>query len=136
MVLQVAVQDIGQVTDIRARQPLVGVRSQVIGPFLTYLAYRVASLLPAATSSGLHAGLGGQLAEYLDVLDVLLPPRPAVAQARVLLFHSEHPGDAHSEYGHAVKRRWLIAERTGWGKSQSENRPSGWLNDPFGRRSK
>src|SRR5215471_688888 len=64
-------------------------------------------------SSGPHVGLGGQLPEHLDVVDVLRPPWPAVAQARVLLLHGEHAGGAHGQYRHAVERPWLVAEGAG-----------------------
>ena len=61
-------------------------------------------------SSRLHAGLSGQPPEYLDVVDVLLPPRPAVAQVRVLLLHGEHASDAHGQYRRAIEYPRFIAE--------------------------
>jgi hypothetical protein len=55
---------------------------------------------------------GGQPSEYLDIADVLLSPWPAVAQARELLLHGEHAGDAHGRYRRAIERPGLVAERS------------------------
>jgi hypothetical protein len=68
----------------------------------------------AAMSSGLRVGLGGQPSEYLEIVDVLLPPWSAVAQAGKLLLHGEHAGNAHGHYRRAIERPWLVTEGAWW----------------------
>ena len=53
---------------------------------------------------------GGQLPEYPDIRDVLLPPWPAVAQVRELLLHGQHAGDAHGQHPRALECHRLVAE--------------------------
>jgi hypothetical protein len=50
------------------------------------------------------------VSEYLDVVEVLLPPGTTVAQLRELLLHSEHAIDAHSENRRAIEHAWLVVE--------------------------
>ena len=70
------------------------------------------SLSLAGLSLSPVVGFGGQPSECLDVVDVLLPPRSAVAQVRELLLHGEHAGDAHGQDRRAIERHWLVAEGT------------------------
>jgi|ERR1022692_1321205 hypothetical protein len=63
-----------------------------------------------AMSLALRVGLGGQLSEYLEIVDVLLPPWSAVPQVRELLLHGEHAGDAHGQYRRAIECPRLVAE--------------------------
>ena len=67
-------------------------------------------LRQVGVSIWLGVGFGGQPSECLDVVDVLLPPWPAIAQVRELLLHGEHAGDAHGQYRHAIECHWLVAE--------------------------
>ena len=73
-------------------------------------------------SSRLHAGLSGQPPGYLDVVDVLLPPRPAVAQARVLLLHREHARNEPAEQNAELLslKNWLEEVRSHRPLSQRE----------------
>jgi hypothetical protein len=43
-------------------------------------------------------GIGGQPSERLDIVDVLLPSGPTVAQVRELLVCDKHARDAHGRY--------------------------------------
>src|SRR5215469_14382971 len=53
--------------------------------------------------------LGCQPSEDLDIVDVLLPPGPPVAQMRELLFHGQHAGHAHSLHRRAIEHPRLVA---------------------------
>lgn len=58
---------------------------------------------------GLRVGLGDRPSEYLDIVNVLLPPWSAVAHVRELLLHCEHADDAHGRDQRAIECPWLSA---------------------------